>query len=261
MSDWSFPNQATPTGSKAYYTVRFSPVAQQDRLALVFAWRQELLHIEAKARDPGVARLKLDWWREELERVRAGQSRHPLGQALEGLIDGDTDLAPWRSMLDAIEDDIRKLQPQTEQDLVRQCQRFGGGFATLLADVGQQPGDTDIAGLGVYAELVERLRDAGHRLIQQQVIFPTAWLERQGLRKSQLAELDQTAWNRLWQEHAMPILETLRPGQGHPTSAALRWAAQWRGVHKELAAGTNPLRERVSLSPLRRLWLARFGRP
>ena len=79
---WRFPNSATPEGSDTYYAARFAPKAKRDRLALAFAWTQELAQIRARASDPGVARLKLDWWREELVRAQAGRPRHPLTRHL-----------------------------------------------------------------------------------------------------------------------------------------------------------------------------------
>ena len=61
-SEWDFPNSATQPGSAAYYVVRFSHPEQQPALARWFVWFDHIDRIAAKASDPGVARLKLDWW-------------------------------------------------------------------------------------------------------------------------------------------------------------------------------------------------------
>ncbi|MFM1891346.1 MAG: hypothetical protein RLZ44_423, partial [Pseudomonadota bacterium] len=167
MSEWDFPNAATPAGSGPYYVVRFSPPAQQARLARLFAWRAELAHIVDQANDPGVARLKLDWWRDELQRARAGTARHPLAMALAPLL---RDLPPsdaWWEMLDAAEQDLQCRVPDDLQAFTAQCDRLGGALGALLASaLGGAPDDLPAARqLGLYHEAVTRLRDL-HLLVQ-----------------------------------------------------------------------------------------------
>ena len=68
-NEWLFPNRATPPGSSAYYSVRFAPLRLRHDLAAVLAWRHEVRAILEEVSDPGVARLKLNWWIEEMERT------------------------------------------------------------------------------------------------------------------------------------------------------------------------------------------------
>ena len=81
-----FPNDATPPGSSSYYSIRFGTQDRRPELALVFAWRREMRRIASETSDPGVARLKLDWWRGELERAASGAAQHPLARDLESAI-------------------------------------------------------------------------------------------------------------------------------------------------------------------------------
>ena len=66
-ASWHFPNPATPLGSSTYYSLRFSPPGLRDDLAILAAWRHQVRIILVEVSDPGVARLKLQWWREELD--------------------------------------------------------------------------------------------------------------------------------------------------------------------------------------------------
>ena len=83
--EFRFPNIATPPGSSAYYLVRFSPPGLRDRQAVLFAWRRELQRL-LNSSDPGVARIKLDYWRRELQPAQRAQSRHPLAQLIHALL-------------------------------------------------------------------------------------------------------------------------------------------------------------------------------
>ena len=84
LDEWRFPNRATPLGSSAYYSLRFAPKELRDDLAALLAWRHEVTAILEVVSDPGVARLKLQWWRDELERTFAGEARHPLTSSGRG---------------------------------------------------------------------------------------------------------------------------------------------------------------------------------
>ncbi|MGD9355846.1 MAG: squalene/phytoene synthase family protein, partial [Chromatiales bacterium] len=90
QNEFRFPNIATPEGSSAYYLVRFTPVELRERQAVLFAWRRELQRL-LDSSDPGVARLKLDYWRNELRPDQLGKSRHPLAQMIAIHLQSDAD--------------------------------------------------------------------------------------------------------------------------------------------------------------------------
>ena len=85
-ASWGFPNLATPLGSSTYYSLRFSPPPLRDDLAILAAWRHQVRAILEDVSDSGVARLKLQWWREEAGRLDKGKPSHPLSQALQPLV-------------------------------------------------------------------------------------------------------------------------------------------------------------------------------
>ncbi|MGA1008362.1 MAG: squalene/phytoene synthase family protein, partial [Sedimenticolaceae bacterium] len=65
MPNLAFPNAATPIGSIPYYAIRFSSAEQRNGLAARYSWLHEIDRIISTIKDPGVARLKLDWWHKE----------------------------------------------------------------------------------------------------------------------------------------------------------------------------------------------------
>lgn len=76
-------NKAAPEGSSLYYACLFQSAPARQRLYALFALYYELLDSVFAASDPGVSRIKLQWWREELERLASGRPRHPVAEALQ----------------------------------------------------------------------------------------------------------------------------------------------------------------------------------
>jgi phytoene synthase len=79
--DSSLITRALPTGSMRYYAWLYTPEAQRDFLAALFLIETEL-HETARAAHE-VAHIRLQWWREEIERLIEGRALHPATQVLQ----------------------------------------------------------------------------------------------------------------------------------------------------------------------------------
>ena len=129
QNEFSFPNIATPQGSSAYYLVRFSPARLRERQAVLFAWRREL-HRLISSSDPGVARLKLDYWRNELHAEKLGNSRHPLAQMIGKHLEDQA--GQMIEHANIVERDILAGQSRDWNQVLDRCEALGGSFASLL---------------------------------------------------------------------------------------------------------------------------------
>ena len=158
--EWDFPNAATPLGSPAYYAIRFSAPEARQRFALLFAWRQQIVDISAQAHDPGVARLKLDWWREEIATIVEGRPRHPLAEALSKTRLAPTILEPMRGMIDAAETELMSDGVADDQAFTQACRDEGGNLFRLLNAAATDCSDDEVpcSDLGGYCSAVERVR-------------------------------------------------------------------------------------------------------
>lgn len=267
-SEFDFPNAATPPGSAAYYVVRFAPVEQQNDLARMYAWRSELRHVIERANDPGVARLKLDWWRDELERGAAGEARHPLAQALSEVLRAMPDLGPFEQMLEVAELEIRRMQPQTNDELIDRLARFGGAFAELSLKL---PGNSAIETpirerarrLGTFAAAVQMLRDLYPSVRRAFCPLPLAVMARHELEAGRLGEPEQQPRLRRYSRELIGSLDILPDlhdrfaGAARELLPARRSAALAFALNRKLARRDYPImRERVELSPIENLWTA-----
>ncbi|BAN69216.1 squalene/phytoene synthase family protein [endosymbiont of unidentified scaly snail isolate Monju] len=253
-ADWHFPNAATPPGSAAYYLVRFARADERNHLAAWLAWFDLLENMVRRASDPGVTRLKLDWWREEIERLAHGEVQHPLSRVL----------APWtRSSdcrplmlraLDATEQRIMQRAPDNLEDFHRQCRDEQASRLYLLA--GSTKETPAIEALGCYLGTVARLQRLGedlqrhHRTLPHEFAIPgieqllqDRRLGTPGISLLQAAEdgLDREAaldyplrallaqhrrTARLLRRHDFPTDRLL-----HPSPLGLLWDA-WRASHQ-----------------------------
>ena len=69
---------APAPGSDLYYALLYAGKDQRDQLAAINALKLELYEIPVSVSDVGVARVKLEWWRLEAERLDTGEPRHHL---------------------------------------------------------------------------------------------------------------------------------------------------------------------------------------
>ncbi len=269
VAEWRFPNRATAPGSSAYYSIRFAPRSLHDALAALFAWRHEVGRVLDDVSDPGVARLKLDWWRDEIRRSIDGAPRHPLSHALAPALDAHA--LPLEPFLEQTQQVEQELYARPHQDHRAQRQALAQDRGALFELICRCHGATEPATLasardtGAWCEQVRRIRDAGLRLRRARAVLPADALQAAGLTHEQLASLQH--------RHRLPALLTaqadaLRNDRPNPAATA----ALPRALRIQLRIHTALLDEltrcqldvvdqRIGLTPLRKLWLGWRTRP
>jgi phytoene synthase len=245
--------EAVPPGTSAYYVIRFAPAAQQSALQALFGWRHALIRAATRVSDPGVALIRLQWWREELERAFDGAGQHPLARPLGAALRAHAlPIAAFDAMAEAAADDARATGCASVDALLDYCDRSGGSFGELLARVGGTD-PSEGRRLGSAARLVEVLRDLGGDLRRAQCRLPQAAMDRAGLDADRLLDRGNAAAVR----ELLPALGDLARLEGRPSGPAGRWYRLRRLLLEELqAGGWEVLDAKVSITPLRKLWHA-----
>lgn len=266
-SAYRFPNAATPPGSSAYYCIRFGAIERRPELALLFAWRREMRRIARDTSDPGVARLKLDWWRNELEASRRGEGRHPLAQALGSpMAMYRLPVEPFLRHIDALELDLLRIRPADHRQFLDYCERGGGSFLELLARTWGAPDDQSLTYarcLGSFVRLVEIVREMGPELRRQRCVLPEDLLARHGLSREALIDAPRPPALRTALEELSDLAQDLLTPPGSPGAAPARILAELHRVTLQeiRRAGFPVIDSRISLTPMRKLWIAwRTGR-
>jgi len=263
-NEWRFPNRATPVGSSAYYSLRFAPRNLRDDLAMLLAWWYQVHEIPDRVADLGLARIKLQWWREELERTFTDTPHHPLSRALRPVLERHgLPQAPFMDMADQVETEILRRRPVTEADLDAACERDLGALFELIARCHGLTDADVLQGarrIGGFCAQVYLIRDSGALLGRGRALFPGEQLDALGLSNEALVR----------REHHDRLPELLAPAAdrararlaGSDLSQDLPLCIRVRvrilaSLLEELAdAGFKVADRRISLTPLRKLWLA-----
>jgi phytoene synthase len=160
IAEWTFPNRSTPVGSAAYYAVRFSPEPLRQRNALLFAWYELIQAVAERPHDPGAARLKLDWWRQEIANIACGKARHPLAIQLQQVGLNEQALPGMIAVVDRADAEIRSPSLVDWDAFATACRESLGNVFLLLGQLEYESRhDADYCvELGTYCAAVERIR-------------------------------------------------------------------------------------------------------
>lgn len=261
-SEWDFPNSATEPGSAAYYVVRFSRHEQQNNLARWFAWFEHIDAIAAKANDPGVARLKLDWWREETRNILLDQARHPLAEALSAQVTSEQQVQQMHRALDAIEQRILRHTPRTLEEYHHQCSDQSASRLHLLCGNKEGTQDKLIEALGRHVATTSRLAGLGTDLRDDYLSLPKELLAQHKLQAEQILNAENSpALNELGKQLLNTASQSnttdLRQAANHENlQPAIRCAAQSLRLAKLLQKRRFAPNRHHQLTPIVLLWSA-----
>lgn len=256
-------------GSAVYYALRFAPPDQHDALLALHAMHAEITEIPDEVSEAAVGEVKLNWWREEIERLFAGSPRHPASQALAPAVQNHgLEADDLREMIEGAAMDLAYGSYPSFRELSVYCHRTGGAFVHLLVRIA----GSDSAAAARFAHDLGMARTLGRRLLSVRrdaragrVYIPEDELRQADVRREDLLrnESDE-AMRTLFRQQADRILAFIEQAEAHLDDAerarlrsGIILAALDRELFRELAQEDFPLLERgFELTPLRRLWIA-----
>ncbi|MFP5506219.1 MAG: presqualene diphosphate synthase HpnD [Gammaproteobacteria bacterium] len=261
--------KAAGSGSSFYYAFRFLPERQREAITALYAFCREVDDVVDECNDPGVARLKLQWWRDEIARVFEARPQHPVGQALAALID-DYNLPReyFQEIIDGMEMDLDRHRYESYKDLALYCYRVAGVVGLLSAEIfGYRNRQTlkYATELGTAFQLTNILRDVHEDARRGRIYLPREALARHGVNEQDILSFQHTPQTQaLFAEllqrarrHYRSAFDLLPDEDRHAQRAGLIMAAIYQATLDELERdGLRVLDRRVALTPLRKLWIA-----
>lgn len=243
--------------------------AQRGFTALL-ALRAELLHVAGRSGEPGIAALKFEWWRGEIERGFAGSAQHPVARAL-GVHVGKAGAPEYCiEMVDAAETESETDTAFTDADFLLYRQRSGGVLAeqlALLSGVHDRNTLDAARRLGQLKRFSDMLLSIGAMLRAGRWLFPAAWLPESVPAPGMLHGKHDDPATRTW---LVPMLDALDRERVETRTAmehaelppALR--LQWRLAQRDYAAMRARPQIMLEAAPakgnaLARLWVAWRG--
>lgn len=168
-----------------YLTALFAARPQRPALLALYAFNVETARVADLVSDPLVGQIRLQWWREALAGLAAGDKprAHPIVEALAPLVaDGRLAVPPLIALLDAREVELESTPFHTMAGLEAYATATGGTLmraaAHLLAP--DEPGDAATTA-GTAHALTGILRNLPHHLAQGRLLLPQDAFQATGL--------------------------------------------------------------------------------
>ena len=264
-------DKAAASGSSFYYSFMFLPAARRRAITALYAYCREVDDVVDECTDPGVARTKLAWWRDEVARLYAGNPQHPVARALADVVRpfGITQ-DQLLTVIDGMAMDLDYNRYPDFDTLKVYCHRVAGIVGLMSARIFgyTDPRTLDYAAdLGLAFQLTNIIRDVGEDARRNRVYLPLDELAAAGLDAAQIVHGsggDGDAFRQLMARQVDRALATYDqaftklPAQDRKAQLpGIIMAAIYRTLLEEIRAdGCRVLTHRTSLTPLWKLWIA-----
>lgn len=261
--------KAAASGSSFYYAFLFLPARRRAAITAFYAFCREVDDVVDEVRDPGVAATKLAWWRTEVAQAFAGEPRHPVMQALMPLAaEHGIEAAQLQQIIDGCQMDLEQTRYLDFPGLKRYCHLVAGVVGEVSARIFGQadPQTTAYAHtLGLALQLTNILRDVGEDALRGRIYLPVNELQQFDVKAHELL-------NRIHSDRFVALMK-FQAERAHRTydealallpaadrrsqKPGLMMASIYRALLREIERDDfQVLNQRVSLTPLRKFWLA-----
>ncbi len=262
-------DKAAQSGSSFYYSFLFLPPDKRRAITALYAFCREVDDVVDECSDENAARTTLAWWRVQVAAIYDGKPQHPVAQALVPVV---RQLAlpqeHLQEIIDGMEMDLQQHQYADFKALQLYCYRVASVVGLLAAEIF---GYTDrntlkyAHDLGIALQLTNIIRDVGEDARRGRIYLPLDELARFGVHTNDILDgRESEGFNKLMQfqieraqHYYLQAFEQLPAADRKAQRTSLIMAAIYRATLEEVAAsGCHVLKERISLTPLRKLWLA-----
>ena len=261
--------KAAASGSSFYYSFLFLPPERRRAITALYAYCREVDDAVDETSDESVARTKLAWWRKEVAAMLSGAPTHPVTKALQPhlatyALDGKHLVA----IIDGMEMDLNQTRYLDYPALKRYCWHVASVVGILSASIFGVTRPETLAyaeRLGLAFQLTNIIRDVGEDARKGRIYLPMNELQQFGVTAADLlnarhndnfeklmafqAERAQKTYDEAFALLPKEDRRAQRPG--------LIMASIYRTLLTEIEEDKyHVLEHRISLTPLRKLWLA-----
>jgi len=261
--------KAAASGSSFYYSFLFLPPDRRRAITALYAFCREVDDVVDECSDPNVAAATLAWWRNEVAAIYGGTPHHPVTRALAPLVEPYGIAQPrLNEILDGMEMDLRHAHYADFPALERYCYHVAGAVGLLAAGIFGYANPQTLRyaeTLGTAFQLTNILRDVGEDARKNRIYLPLDELARFEVTAADILNRRHTdAFGRLIafqieraQQYYDRALALLPPADRRAQRPGLVMAAIYRTLLDEIRRdGSRVLAHRVSLTPIRKLWIA-----
>ena len=262
-------DKAAASGSSFYYAFLFLPPPRRAAITAFYAFCREVDDVVDEVSDPGVAAAKLAWWRGEVAASWGGKPSHPVTRALLPHT-AAYDIEPQHllAVIEGCQMDLEQSRYLDFPGLARYCDLVAGVVGEVAANIFGRTQDATLAyarKLGLAMQLTNIIRDVGDDARRGRIYLPVSELQRFDVKAQEIMNRVYSdrfsALMRFQAERAHrcydAALVLLDPVDRRAQKPGLMMANIYRALLREIEADNfQVLHQRISLTPLRKLWIA-----
>ncbi|MYM83536.1 presqualene diphosphate synthase HpnD [Duganella sp. FT50W] len=270
MSPDDYCQQKTAqSGSSFYYSFLFLPPERRRAITALYAFCREVDDTVDDCTDESVARIKLAWWRKEINNMYAGAQTHPVTLALQPHIQPyNLKEEHLQAIIDGMEMDLNQTRYLDYAALNKYCWHVASVVGILSASIFgvSNPQTLQFAEkLGLAFQLTNIIRDVGEDARKGRIYLPINELQQFNVTAADILNAKHTdkfeklmAFQIARAQQAYDDAFALLPKEDRRAQRpGLMMAAIYRTLLTEVEAdGYHVLQQRISLTPIRKLWLA-----
>lgn len=200
-------DKTAKSGSSFYYSFLFLPKTKRLAITALYAFCREVDDIADAEMDNQIKRVKLEWWRSEIESLFKGSTHHPVTQALSSSIKNfNLEKKYFLEIIDGMEMDLEKVRFANFEELNLYCYRVAGVVGLLSASIFgyKDPKTLEYAKkLGLALQLTNIIRDVYEDSLRNRIYLPLDELKEFGVTETQIFKRENTgAFHKLISFHA-----------------------------------------------------------
>jgi phytoene synthase len=262
-------NKTAESGSSFYYSFMFLSSERRRAITALYAFCREVDDVVDECSDENVARTTLAWWRGQVAAIYSGTPQHPVAQALVPVVKQfNLPQEHLFEIIDGMEMDLAQHQYADFKSLQLYCYRVASVVGLLAAEIFGYSDRKTLKyahDLGIAFQLTNIIRDVGEDARRGRIYLPQDEMAQFGVHTSDILDAHENeAFHKLMQfqierarHYYVQAFAQLPAADRKSQRTGLIMAAIYRATLEEVAhSGCHVLRERISLTPLRKLWLA-----
>lgn len=258
-----------PRGSTFYYSSLFLPLDKREAITALYAYCREVSEVVNECHEPAVARIKLEWWRQETHSTFRGQPNHPVCKALASAVNAhNLPKDKFFELIDGVETDLDRQRYNTFDELRIYCQRVGSLVELLSSSILEYSDSATLnyaRELGIAFHLTQIILDIPKDAKRNRIYIPIEELQRfdvavtdilNGVETRNFQSLMAFQTERV-ENYYVRAIEQLPQSDRLRQLPGLIMAAIYRAILGEVRKDDyHILKQRIALPPLRKLWIA-----
>ncbi len=266
-------DKAARSGSSFYYAFLFLPPERRAAITAFYAFCREVDDVVDEVSDPSVAASKLAWWRQETAQAFAGKPSHPVMLALMPCTQAfGIEHRHLAAVIDGCDMDLQQSRMLDYPALQRYCHLVAGVVGEVAANIFGRTHQQTIQyahTLGLAMQLTNIIRDVGDDARRGRIYLPISELQQFEVKAHELLKRE-SPWGYSERFQALMRFQAERAHRTYDEAMALLPAIDrkaqrpglmmaniYRSLLREIeAGGFQVLHQKISLTPLRKLWIA-----